>query len=228
VYHDFPSLDVKQDSKFEIFMDRSINPAEIDTLRVFGPNGFVFDFINQPFAGTINGYLSNDREPVLWYQAFRPGTLEDGRYMLEVVFKDGGRGAHSRELVSNFALRDFYLSHRDQMSYRPNGGTSPADGTSLNWSTLHDLGGPDAYYIGWVSSGTGEAVDGNTVRGENIFLDALTDPNAGLNTKSSQQGSASDPLTTGPQTWQVEILDSNLLDQINMIVFTPGQHFDAK
>jgi hypothetical protein len=227
VYHDFPSLDVKEGSKFEIFMNRSIDPTQIDSLRVFGPNGFVFDFINQPFADTGNGYLSNDREPVLWYQALRLGTLEGGRYVLEVTFKDGAKGVHSRELVSNFAQRDFYLSHKDQMTYRPNDGTSPANGTDLKWSTLHDLGGPDAYYIGWISSGTAEAIDGNTARGDNIFIAALSDPQAGLNIGSSVQGTTADPLPAGPQTWQVEILDSNELDHINMIVFTPGQHFVA-
>jgi hypothetical protein len=228
VYHDFPSLDMKQDSKFEIFMDRNIDPAQIDTLRVFGPNGFVFDFINEPFGDKPNGYLSNERQPVLWYQAIQLTTLEDGRYTLQVDFKDGGRGVRARDLVSNFALRDFYLSHKGEMTYRPNDGTSSVDGTTLNWSTLHDLGGPDAYYISWISSGTGEAIDGNTARGDSIFVDALTNSKAGFNVGSSTQGSAMDPLPPGPQTWQIEILDSNLLDGINMIVFTPGQHFVAK
>lgn len=228
VYHDFPSLEMKEDSKFEIFMDRSVDPAQIDTLRVFGPNGFVFDFINEPFGDKPNGYLSNERQPVLWYQAIQLTTLEDGRYTLEVTFKDGGRGVHSRDLVSDFALRDFYLSHSNQMTYRPNDGTWPADGTTLNWSTLHDLGGPDAYYISWISSGTAEAIDGNTARGDSIFVDALSNPMAGFNAGTSLQGSAMDPLPPGPQTWQIEILDSNALDGINMIIFTPGQHFTAK
>jgi hypothetical protein len=228
VYHDFPSLDMKQDSKFEIFMDPGIDPAQLDSLRVFGPHGFVFDFINEPFGNGPNGYLSNARQPVLWYQALQLTTLEAGRYTLVVTFKDGGRGVHARNLVSNFALRDFYLSHKDQMTYRPNDGTAPADGATLSWSTLHDLGGPDAYYISWISSGTAEAIDGNTARGDSIFVEALTNPQAGFNVGSSTQGSAMDPLPVGPQTWQVEIVDSNSLDGINMIVFTPGQHFVAE
>ena len=228
VYHDFPSLDVKQDSKFEIFLDPAITPGQIESLRVFGPAGFTFEFMNAPFLEASNGYLYNDREPVLWYQAIRAGTLADGRYTLEVTFKDGFRGRHSRELASNFALRDYYLAHKSEMHYSPGSGVSPANDTTLSWSTFHDLGGPDAYYNVWISSGTAEAISGDTARGDNIFVAALLDSKAGLNAGMSQQGSATDPLPVGPQTWQVEILDANVLDGIDMIVFTSAVHFTTR
>ncbi len=34
-------------------------------------------------------------------------------------------------------------------------------------------------------------------------------------------------MAVGPQTWQTEILDANALQNVNMIIFPPGQHFTA-
>jgi hypothetical protein len=226
-YHDFPSLDVKSDSKFEVFLLPTIRPSDVQGLRVLGPDGFVFDFINEPFASTLNGYLQNDREPTLWYQAIRITTLDEGRYTARVTFVNGERHEYSRDLVSNDAMLDFYLEHGSEMKYEPREGMSPADGTTLTWSTLHDLGGPDAYYNAWISSEVGEGVSTQDLRGDNIFLGAFSDPNAGLNAGSSRLGSPDDPLPLGPKTWQPEITDSNHLDGINQIIFPPGQHFVA-
>ena len=114
------------------------------------------------------------------------------------------------------------------MEYSPSGGTSPADDTVLRWSTLRDLGGPDAYYNVWISPGTAEFIAPEEARGDTIFDDAGRDPDAGLNHGSSRQGSPEEPLVPGPQTWQPEILDANVLENINMIIFPPGQHFVAE
>jgi hypothetical protein len=227
-YHDFPSLAGSERAhKFEAFITDKIQPQQVASLRVAGPDGFVFEFQNVPFADSLNGYVHNDQVSALWYQAIALGFLKDGRYTLELTLTDGGHFEYSRELVSNTALLDFYLAHRSAMRYSPDSGNSPADDTVLHWTTFHDLGGPDAYYNVWISSGTAEFVATDSARGDMIFSDAEKDPKAGLNNGSSRQGSAKDPLPLGPQTWQPEIVDANVLEQVNIIIFPPGQHFVA-
>jgi len=229
VYHDFPSLlGLGNAFKFEAFIDPRIEPGQVASLRVHGPDGFVFAFENRPFSDFFNGYVRNARVHALWYQAVGVGSLQDGRYTIELSLTTGEREERSRDLVSNFALRDFYLAHRDELEYRPSGGKSPAHDTVLRWTPLRELGGPDAYYNAWVSPGTSEYVAGETLRGDSIFSDAVGDPDAGLNRGSSRQGSPELPLPLGPQTWQPEILDANVLDDIDMIIFPPGQHFTAE
>ena len=227
VYHDFPSLEVKRGSKFEVFMLPTVKPEQVRTLRVHGPGGFVFDFMNVPFRETANGYLENDRIPVLWYQAFRTASLEPGSYSVHVTFENGVEKQSGREVLPNQELIEFYLEHKHEMLYTPSGGVSPANDTLLTWTTLRDLGGPDAYYNAWISPGTAEAIDPETARGDLIFGE-FTNPSAGLNASSSRQGSADNPLPIGPQTWHPEITDSNRLDRVGVALFPPGQHFTAQ
>ena len=228
VYNDLPSLDTKESSKFEVFLLQSIKPPEVTGIRVFGPDGFTFDFMNVPFETTLNGYLQNEREPTLWYQALRADTLDGGRYTARVTFADGERQEYSRVLSSEGNILDFYVAHRDEMQFTPDGGPSSATSTVLGWTTFHDLGGPDAYYNAWISSGTTESITPTDLRGDTALISGFIDPTAGLNTKSFQPGSESDPLPIGPLTWQVEILDSNKLDAINQIIFPAGRHFTAE
>jgi len=228
VYHDFPALTQKSGSKFEVFLVPSVRPGQITQLRVSGPNDFVFDFSNEPFVNKANGYLINPGIPTLWYQAFREEPLEDGVYTVRVSFDNGEVEQFSRELRTNHALLDFYIAHAKEMVFSPSGGVSPANDTVLTWTTLHDLGGPDAVYIGWISSGTTDAITPNSARGDNVYLDALFNPRAGINVGSSRKGWAENPLPLGPQTWHPEITDSNRLDGVNITIFPPAQHFTAE
>lgn len=230
-YHDFASvalLGLQRAHKFEAFLDPRLGPSQVASVRVLGPNDFAFEFANEPFDDALNGYIYNEGVLALWYQAIEFYPLEDGRYTLEVTLTDGRRGELSRELVTNTALVDFYLAHKDEMKYSPSEDSSPADDTVLHWTTFHDLGGPDAYYNAWISPGTDEYVAAGSLRGDTIFDDAMHDPKAGLNNGSSRQGSKDSPLPLGPMTWQPEILDANVLEEVNQIIFPPGQHFDAQ
>jgi hypothetical protein len=227
-YHDFPSLAVKEDSKFEVFLLPTITPAEVAAIDIEGPDRFSFALENEPFGDALNGYIVDDREPTLWYQAIRTQTLSDGRYTLRVTFTNGETQTYARDLVSNHALVQFYLDHAAELQFQPSSGNSSASDTVLQWSTLHDVGGPDAYYNAWISTGTSEAIGADQLRGDNIFVAALLDPNAGLNVNNSALGNWLDPLPVGPLTWQVEILDSNQLDGVNQIIFPPGRNFSAQ
>src|SRR5262249_12515994 len=91
-YHDFPSLaliGLQRAHKFETLIDAAIEPADIATLRVVGPNGFVFEFANEPFSDSLNGYVRNEGVMALWFQAIDIGELEDGRYTLELTLTTG-------------------------------------------------------------------------------------------------------------------------------------------
>lgn len=227
-YHDAPSLDEKRNSKFEAFVWPTITPSQVRSVMVYGPDDFSFEIPNAPVAGGLNGYLQNPRLPALWYHAVLPIELRAGTYTLCITYTNGERHSSSRVLAVNDALVRFYLQHKSELTFQPNQGTSKAADTVVHWSTLQDLGGPDAYYNAWISSGTDESIGENKLRGDNIFVAALLDPRAGLNAARSRLGSWLDPLPVGPLTWQVEILDSNRLDSVNQIIFTPAQHFVAK
>jgi hypothetical protein len=227
-YHDLPSLEAKHNSKFEAFLLPTITPEEIENLMVLGPDGFEFAFRNVPSDDIVNGYILDERQPALWYHALLSEPLAEGRYTLRVRFKNGEEQQYSRVLVANDALVTFYLSHREQMQFRPRGGSVRGDAAVLEWSTLRELGGPDAYYNGWTSAGTEEGITGIDMRGDAIFFKAVLDPEAGKNVNTIQLGTWFDPLPRGPQTWQVEILDANVLDDINQIIFPPGHHFRVR
>lgn len=229
-YQDFALFPGGHDnSKFEAFLLPTIDPSEIESLHVSGPDGFEFELDNTPYsAQDLNGYIMSDRVPLLWYQALRPSTLADGRYTLAISFTNGERQEASRVLTTDQTLLDSYLALRDAMWFEPDMGTSQPTDTILKWSTLSLLGGVDAYYDAWISSGSTDAIQNDNLRGDNIFIDAVLAPETGFNAASSRVGSTDDPLPLGPLTWQVEITDSNQLDQLNQIIFTPAQHFQAQ
>jgi len=227
-YHDEASLAEKRNSKFEAFLWPTITPSQVKSVMVYGPDDFTFEIHNAPMAEDLNGYVQNPRLPALWYQAILPTELRGGAYTLCMTYTNGEQHSYSRVLVVNDALLRFYLEHRAELTFRPNRGTSSAADTVLTWSTLRELGGPDAYYNAWISSGTHESIGLLNLRGDNIFVAALLDPRAGLNVGKSRLGSVFDPLPVGPLTWQVEILDSNRLDGVNQIIFPPGQNLVAK
>jgi hypothetical protein len=98
-YHDFPSLELvglQRAHKFEAFLDPRIEPSQVASVRVLGPDAFVFEFANEPFGDTLNGYIDNADVPALWYQALELDSLTDGRYTLEVTLNDGTHGFASR------------------------------------------------------------------------------------------------------------------------------------
>lgn len=224
-YHDLPSLAEKHNSKFEAFLLPWITPEEIDSLIVVGPDGFEFAFRNVPTDDQVNGFVPDERQPALWYHAILPKPLAAGRYTLQVTFSNGEQQQASRVLTPNDALVSFYLAHREQMQFRPHDMQVRGDAAVLEWTTFQELGGPDAYYNGWTSAGTDEGLTGLDLRGDSIFLQAVLDPAAGKNLNTVQLGTPFDPLASGPQTWEVEILDANVLDEIDQIIFPPGHHF---
>jgi hypothetical protein len=230
VLHDFPSLPNKQWSKVEVFFEgaAAVEPEDVERIFVTGPAGFGVEIANVPFvAPIINGYVDNAALGGLWYQLLLPGYLAEGRYVVHVDWRDGRRETLARTLRTNTELLTFYETNKTRMTYEPTG-TSDADDTVLRWSTLADLGGPDAFYNAWLSPGTAESIDPNTAIGDTIFAQAAEAPNAGRNLDRFRASDMDRPLQRGPHTWQVEILDANVLADVNAIIFATGQLFDAR
>lgn len=246
VYHDFAELTEAQKrwTRLEVFFDvpeDEIGPEDLTSLRVESPAGFRYTFPNQKFVtdtrldlgASLGGYVRNVGEGYFWYQGLRLGFLSPGTYTVTATFTDGSESSFSRELVANPGLLDAYLAHRAALIYTPSGGadqgSASARDTTLAWTPLSARGGPDAYYNAWYYPGMDGAVDPALARGDSIVREALNGgTDAGLNENSSRIGTSDAPLAPGPYQWHPQISDSNLLDQTNLIIFPPLQHFTAE
>jgi hypothetical protein len=224
-------------SQLQIWFDAppgEIGPADIESIHVDGPNGASYPIGTMQLtnASLNGGYVRNQAQDYFWYQRGLIGFLPAGRYTATVKFRDGSTSFASREVEADRSLLADYLALRDQLEYMPSGGastSSDAHSTVLEWTTLASRGGQDAFYTAWISTGETQVVDGKTVRGGDIFLEAAEgDTTAGRNATSMAVSTSENPLTAGPQTWQAQITNSNVLDEIDMMIFSPPQHFTAE
>lgn len=200
-----------------------LNVNDIASITVSGPNGYHFAIKNEPFSpeSKYNGYDFNPRLNVLWYRAYdTQGFLEDGMYVIDVQFANESSITRQRELTTNYALLEAYVSHYNELTFAPcHDAASPSDDTVLRWTPLAAVGGPDAYYCSWLL--------GQGIReGDNIYFRL---PNglapAGFNKYMSRRGTPQSPLPPGDYYWMVEIVDANIFSHINMVIFQPWQHF---
>lgn len=218
--------------QFQIWFDvpaEEIGPLDIASIRIDGPNGLGYPINNVPLAGKeISGYVRNEAEGYFWYQGLRFIPLVAGRYTATVEFADGSSRVASRMVDADRWLLDEYLLHRDELMYEPSDGArGDAHGTDLTWTTLPPRDGRSAFYTAWISPDDTPVIDSAHARGGDMFRDAAEDENAGLDARHIRVGTSEDPLQPGIQTWQVQITDSNLLSEIDMMIFSPPQHFTA-
>lgn len=211
-----------------------LQPSDISELVITGPNGFTFNIVNQEFAYPgFNGWI---RDPVagdLWWEGFlapdangNTAFLADGKYQVRVDFADGAKDRAHRKLTTDPDLLSAYLALKSGVQFSPSGTAAPAAGVPFSWTTLASLGGPKAYYNVWASPDPNFAVgfvDAQTGLQSNIFAQAATKPKAGLNMSSFTMTG----LPMGDSVWFTEILDSNVLDDINLAIFQPIQFFVA-
>jgi hypothetical protein len=216
--------------QFQIWFDvpaDEMGPDDIASINIDGPDGLSYPINNEQLMGMkLSGWVRNDAEDegYFWYQGVRL-PLTTGRYTATVKFADGSSRVASRMVDADPALLDDYLAQRDELMYMPSGGAhSDADGTELVWTTL---AGRSAFYTAWISPGDTSVIDSERARGGSMFRDASEDENAGLDATRISVGTSENPLQAGIQTWQVQITDSNLLSEIDMMIFSPPQHFTA-
>ena len=230
-YHDFPILPVKQGSKFEVIFNvgpERLKPEHVKSIHVAGPNGYSFDFANVAFTlAAPNGYILNEPIGFFWYQAIFVGFLSDGDYTLTLTLTDGTTSSFKRTLRSNFALLDSYLAHAPEMKYEPSS-------AAFQLTTPCCAGRPCARSAAptpTTTSGSRPARASPSIPTRHAATPSSRTPFRPHGwpqrrplTQRLQEGSAA----RRTETWHPEIVDSNLLAEISMIIFfPPAQHFDV-
>lgn len=212
-------------------------PELIRSITARGPDGYRVEFADQEFTpANTNGHIYDHALDHYWYMVNLPtGFLPGGVYSIEVSGVDGEVRTRSRhhDIAASRRLVEFYTSHRSELaeSFAPSGrtrlGTVPADDElECSWSTLKDLGGPDAHYIFRLSTG-GSAKEFDTQNltwWDNIFVERMRGhTDAGLNRSSVRVGA--DLAADTPYAYFVEATDANVQSETNICLFQPHQYF---
>ena len=196
------------------------SPDEISSISLAGPGDLNYRLRNAPYDKRyFNGYLYDAANNVLWYQAYWNWFIPDGEYTLSINFVDGDSRAKSRFLRTNYELLAAYQTHQEELGFYPTNGVH-VSGSSvlLRWTTLAEVGGPNAYYNSWlVGSRNGLMLS------DSIFTRAESDSLVGLDRNWSWKSWP--VLPAGNYRWFAEILDSNVFSEINMVIFQPWQDF---
>jgi hypothetical protein len=125
-----------------------------------------------------------------------------------------------------------YLANAGKMaeSFSPSERKKMPEGASLSvarirWSTLKELSGQDAYYIHRLAEGASKSEWDvqKLVWWDNIFIQRIVDPTAGLNRAEVIVNTTLKPKT--PYLYFVEITDSNTMGQTNICIFQPFRQF---
>jgi len=211
-------------------------PELIESIIAYGPDGYKVEIANQEFtAQNRNGWIFDRTTNGHWYMVnLDTGFMPEGNYTIEVKRKDGRIVSRSRrqnnspgkQLVAGYKQ----LKERTTASYAPGQARAFQPGASLRqvpvtWSSLKTLGDIDAYYIFRLSEGR-SGKEFNTqklVWWDNIFLQRLGTPKAGLNRDRVVLGHELSPKT--PYVYFVEITDSNAMGDTNICIFQPHQTF---
>ncbi|MCX6004427.1 MAG: hypothetical protein NT082_01960 [Chloroflexi bacterium] len=240
VYMDFENTGLqKEQHKFLIAFyptPEIATPELIDKITAYGTNNYKIEFKNQEFTNlNINGWIYDRVPKNYWYMVNLPtGFLKEGEYTIEVKCKNGDVVKKSRfqKNKASGALVSTYLKNREKIydSFSPSKSKTMQDGAPLkdvkvSWSTLKELGGLDAFYIYRLSEGR-SGKEFNTqklVWWDNIFVQRLTNPDAGLNRGQVVVGNELKPKTS--YAYFVEITDSSAMGETNICIFQPHQVF---
>ncbi|SHN47447.1 hypothetical protein [Cryptosporangium aurantiacum] len=242
VYWDFETPDPREQHKFLVAFYPTGGPPVhelIDTITAYGPNGYRVEIANQPFTPkNRNGHIYDRTTDSHWYMLnLATGFMEAGEYRIEVTPKDGGApvvASRVQQAGPTEALVGAYENHRKEIydSFTPGQGDvldadAPRQGVDVRWSPLSTLSGQDAYYIFRLARGASiaEFDTQNLHWWDNIFIQRVTDPTAGLNRETV---TVTAPLEPGaPYVYFTEITDSNAMGDTNICVFQPHQSFRA-
>ena len=213
-------------------------PRLISRIVVLGPDGHRREITDQRFtAANQDGWIHDAALNYYWYTVtVDAGPLPDGEYTIEVTLRTGVVLSQSRTQCGRAgeALVAAYLEHRDAMlrSFSPSAvNPLPAGpsgtGPRCSWTTLADLGGPDAYYVFRIAEGGSppEVDPQRLVWWDNVFIQRArgTDEQAGRNRGSVTVGTALRPHT--PYVYSIEITDANILSETNVCIVPPHQVF---
>ncbi|MCW4384552.1 hypothetical protein OH146_02055 [Salinibacterium sp. SYSU T00001] len=240
VYMDFDDMTMQHEQHKFLVAFRPTGAASvheyIESLTARGPGGYETAITNQPFTNeNHDGHIYDRTTDAHWYMVnIDGGFLESGEYTVEARLRDGSSRSISRVQDNGPGMRllDAYREHRDTLrnSWRPARGEKLDDSADLTsvevtQADLKELSGVDAFHIFRMCQGSGRA-DWDTQNlywWDNIFLQRLRDPQAGLNRNTVQVQAALQPDT--PYVYFTELTDSNRMGDTNMCIFQPHQHF---
>jgi hypothetical protein len=200
-------------------------PDLIERIIALGPDGYAKEITNQRFTDeNRDGWIYDAALNYYWYMVnVATGYLAEGDYTVEVTLRTGETLSQTRTQrgLPGAALVSAYLENREKLLSSFAGPGS--------WSTLADLGGPDAYYVYRLAEGAGpdEFDIQHLVWWDNIFIQRArgTDDQAGLN---RGQVTARPTLRAATAyTWFVEITDANVQSETNICILQPHQTFTA-
>ncbi|MFX1275679.1 MAG: hypothetical protein ACFFBP_07020 [Promethearchaeota archaeon] len=239
VYVDYDFTTAREQHKFLIAffpIAKGFIPDYIDSITAHGPNGYQVNFINQEFnLKNVNGYIIDKAFNSCWYMVnLTTGFIEEGEYKIKVKLKNGNIISKSRYQKSSPGqkLVKAYLENKDEIlhSYLPGTLNSMPEGTSLKdvkvqWTTLKDAAGVDAYYIYRLSLGK-TSTEFNIQKltwWDNVFVDRISNKDAGLNKGEVIIKKELKPNTS--YAYFVETTDSNAMGETNICIFQPHQIF---
>jgi hypothetical protein len=240
VYMDFEnSLLQKEQHKFLVaFYPTGAAPVPelIESITAYGPNGYQVPIANQEFtASNRNGWIYDRTTHSHWYMVnLDTGFMQEGNYTIEVKTKDGRVLSRSRR-QNNGSSAQLVLTYRklkEQLaaSYAPGKARGfeagmPLTQLPVTWKSLKELADLDSYSIFRLSEGR-SGKEFNTqklVWWDNIFVQRLGEPKAGLNRDRVVLGSELKPDTA--YVYFVETTDSNAMGSTNICIFQPHQTF---
>jgi hypothetical protein len=211
-------------------------PELVESITAYGPNGYQVTIENQQFTSqNRNGWIYDRTTNGHWYMVnLDTGFMEEGKYTIEVKCRDGSVRHMSREQKNapSEKLLAAYLKNREQImtshapsKFHPFAPRASRRDISVSWRPLSELAGQDAFYIFRLSKGrSGKEFDTqNLVFWDNIFVQRMTQPEAGKN-----RGSVIVRTELAPETsyvYFVEVTDSNAMGQTNLCIFQPHQVF---
>lgn len=227
----FPGAE-RQHKYLFAFRPGAFNPVCVKSIVAYDPNGHETEIKNQEYTvANLDGHIYDSRFGNYWYQKnVRHGFMEPGEHRIEVTYKNGDVRTISRiqDNEASDALLNSYLQNKDRIKYFPAGNLP--EGTDLSklearWSSLKDLGGVDAYYIFRLSRGDRSTQFNiqDLVYWDNVFVERISDPSAGLNRNSVAIKATLQPNVG--YVWFTEITDSNKMGGSNLCVFQPMQAF---
>ncbi|HCA25052.1 MAG TPA: hypothetical protein DEP32_12885 [Pseudomonas sp.] len=240
VYMDFENTGLpKEQHKFLIaFHPTGGDPVHelIDSITCRGPDGYVVEVANQPYTITnLNGHIFDRTTHSHWYMInLYTGFMAPGEYSIEVKCKNGETKRISRvqDNAPSERLMAGYLKHRDRLkaSYRPGheqklpAGT-PLTNLAVDCESFKTLTGEDAWYVFRIceARNSKEFDPQNLYWWDNIFLQRLSDPDAGKNRNHLVISAELRPGTA--YTYFCELTDGNTMGGTNICIFQPYQTF---
>lgn len=213
-------------------------PELIERITAYGPGGYSVQFAAHKMftVSNRNGWIYDPTLNYYWYMLnMATGYMREGEYTIEVKCKSGEvlkmsrvqRNAPGEAAIAAYKKnKGKILESYDPSRVRPFERGSLTD-VKLSWSTLADLGGPDAFYVTRLNEGSStiQADVQKLVWWDNIYIQRIrtNDPKAGENRGEVTVTTELKPKTS--YAYFVEITDGNVQRDANYCIFQPHQIF---